>query len=135
MRPLSQVLEQRLRDAAQTARVMVEARVESKTQADLRQRADQWIQADGYFSDQKTVAVGIAAGPRTVTPSNMTGIVVGMGLDIDTALSPPSREVVVVTATTGTTFTAVFASAHANNFTIDWPFEVLADGAVRLRAR
>lgn len=55
-----------------------------------------------------TLGTAIAAGTRTVTPASMTNIVVGLRLTIG-----GTSEVVTVTATTGTTFTAVFANAHS----------------------
>jgi hypothetical protein len=77
MRPLPPNLQQRLLDAAGTARVMVEARVE--TAADIRQRADQWTAADGWpIANLETLAdgglrlkatAGAAVGPTTVTSS------------------------------------------------------------------
>ena len=57
-----------------------------------------------------TVALAISSGTQTVTPASMTGITVGMSLHI--AANGGTAEDVVVTAVTGTTFTAVFASSH-----------------------
>ncbi|WP_152976554.1 hypothetical protein [Herpetosiphon geysericola] len=55
-----------------------------------------------------TLGTGIVAGTRTVTPASMTGIAVGNKL----AIGGTNPEEVTVTATTGTTFTAVFQYAH-----------------------
>lgn len=54
-----------------------------------------------------TLGTSIAAGARTVTPGSMSWIYVGAKLIIGGA-----TEIVVVTATSATTFDAVFASAH-----------------------
>lgn len=56
-----------------------------------------------------TLGTAIIAGTRTVTPASMTGIAVGKKL----AIGGTDNEEVVVTATTATTFTAVFQYAHA----------------------
>ena len=60
-----------------------------------------------------TIALAITANtaPQAVTPASMAGIVVGSVLAIDTA-TPAVREVVIVTATTGSTFSAVFVNSH-----------------------
>lgn len=57
-----------------------------------------------------TVALAIAAGSQTVTPASMAGIIAGSVLTIDEGAR---QEQVVVTAVAATTFTAVFAQAHA----------------------
>lgn len=64
-----------------------------------------------------TVAVGIAAGTRTVTPASMSNIYTGQRLTIDNGNAV--SESVIVTAVTSTTFTAVFANAHGANFTVN----------------
>lgn len=56
-----------------------------------------------------TLGTAIAAGTRTVTPASMANIYVGQKLRITEATVD---ELVVVTAVTSTTFTAVFARAH-----------------------
>ena len=58
-----------------------------------------------------------ATGSQIVTPASMTGIVVGMLLHFGGA----GAEDVVVTATTGTTFTATFANTHTNGTAITTP--------------
>lgn len=52
----------------------------------------------------------VAAGTHTVTPASMASIYVGAMVIVGTG---SAEEVVTVTAATGTTFTAVFAFAHA----------------------
>ena len=56
-----------------------------------------------------TVAAAISAGTQTVTPGSMASIYTGALLIVGTGAS---QEVVTVTATTSTTFTAVFANSH-----------------------
>lgn len=63
-----------------------------------------------------TVAAGIAAGTRTVTPASMSRIYVGQQLVIDSGAAV--GEVVTVTAITATTFTAVYVNAHGAAFTV-----------------
>jgi len=60
-----------------------------------------------------TIALAITANPvaQVVTPAAMTGIIVGSILMIDNS-APTVREPVVVTAITGTTFTAIFQNSH-----------------------
>lgn len=61
-------------------------------------------------------ATTIAAGTQVVTPLAMTNIVQGMVLNI--ANGTGTAEDVLVTATTATTFTAVFQYAHSGAYTI-----------------
>ena len=58
-----------------------------------------------------SIASAISSGTQTVSPASMTDIYVGSMLLIDSAGTP---ETVTVTAITGSTFTAVFADAHAS---------------------
>lgn len=57
-----------------------------------------------------TIAASIASSPtpQIVTPAAMTNIIVGVALGIDAG----NKETVVVTAITGTTFTAIFNFNH-----------------------
>jgi hypothetical protein len=71
-------------------------------------------------ADTTTVSASLAAGTRTVTPASMTGIVVGSSLTAVDA-DGTSGEEVRVTAVTATTFTAVFANAHASSWLINAP--------------
>lgn len=66
-----------------------------------------------------TIALAITANasPQVVTPASMTSIVVGTLLAIDTA-STTVKEVVEVTAKTGTTFTAIFRNSHGTSISI-----------------
>jgi hypothetical protein len=64
-----------------------------------------------------TVATPVTAGSQAVTPASMKGILVGRRLLIDQ--DNAAAEFVVVTAVTGTTFTAVFANAHAGPFGVN----------------
>jgi hypothetical protein len=57
-----------------------------------------------------SIAAAVSAGTQTVTPASMSNIELGILLAIDTGAN---REIVMVTAVTGTTFTATFASSHA----------------------
>ena len=66
-----------------------------------------------------TLGTAIAAGTRTVTPGAMTGITVGKKL----AIGGTDNEEVVVTAITGTTFTAVFQYAHGTADTVSFIWE------------
>lgn len=74
-----------------------------------------------FYLDRAGTTLGttIAAGSRTVTPGSMTGIVVGMKL----AIGGANPEEVTVTATTGTTFTAVFQYAHNLADTVSFIWE------------
>lgn len=95
---------------------------------------------DGYFEafrdvvaeylttgDETTAATAITAGSTTtVTPVSMTGIAVNVQLVVDVA---DEAEFVVVKATTATTFTAKFATAHAAS---GYPVAV-ASGVARCR--
>lgn len=64
-----------------------------------------------------TVAAPIAAGSTAVTPASMVGIGVGSYLWIDED-DPAIAELVAVTATTGTTFTATFLNYHPGPSTV-----------------
>lgn len=64
-----------------------------------------------------TVAAAVAAGSHTVTPASMTGILLGITLDVTNANGSGS-ESVVVTAVTSTTFTATFVAAKAAGWTV-----------------
>jgi hypothetical protein len=63
-----------------------------------------------------TVALAVTPGVQTVTPAAMTNISTGKYLRIDPGLS--TQEDVLVTAVTGTTFTAVFAQSHVAGFSV-----------------
>jgi len=58
-----------------------------------------------------------ATGLQTVTPFSMTGIAVGKALAVGNP-DNTNREVVVVTAVTGSTFTAVFSSTKSTGWTV-----------------
>lgn len=66
-----------------------------------------------------TIALAITANasPQAVTPAAMTSIVVGSLLAIDTG-SATVKEVVKVTGTTGSTFTAIFRNNHGTAISI-----------------
>jgi hypothetical protein len=68
----------------------------------------------GITAPLATVAASIASGSRTVTPSSMSGIVMGALLYVADA-NGANAETVTVTGTTLTTFTATFANAHAGD--------------------
>lgn len=76
-----------------------------------------------------TVAGTIASGTRTVTPASMAGILVGFQAEIDTG---GSHETVYVTATTSTTFTAVFAAGHTGPWTVKGTYYTACTGACTL---
>jgi hypothetical protein len=57
-----------------------------------------------------TVATAISTGAQTVTPASMAGIYAGTVLTFDPGLG--SREQVVVSTVTSSTFTATFANSH-----------------------
>ncbi len=57
-----------------------------------------------------TLGTAVTPGSQTVTPGSMASIYVGAMLIVDTGTA---QEVVTVTAVTTSTFTAVFANAHA----------------------
>ena len=59
-----------------------------------------------------SVSSSISAGVQTVTPASMSGISTNQALRIDAF---PNIEFVVVTGTTGSTFTANFSLAHAGS--------------------
>lgn len=71
-------------------------------------------------ADLTSVVASLTAGTRTVTPLSMSGIVVGATLTAMNA-DGSNYEVVTVTATTQTTFTAVFAQAKASNWLVHAP--------------
>src|SRR5579862_2745617 len=66
-----------------------------------------------------TIAAAITGSPtpQAVTPASMTEIAVGTVLAIDTG-NPAVREVVVVTAVTGSTFTAAILNNHGTAINI-----------------
>jgi len=66
-----------------------------------------------------TIALAITANaaPQVVTPAAMTSIVVGSVLAIDTA-NPAVKEIVQVSAVTGSTFTAIFNNNHGTAISI-----------------
>jgi len=67
--------------------------------------------------NQTTIAASIATGSQTVTPASMTGIVLGSLLNV--ANSDGSHlEAVTVTAVTGSTFTATFATKTGPGITV-----------------
>ena len=65
-----------------------------------------------------TLTGAVTAGTQTVTPAAMTGISVGTSLAIDTGTA---FEMVTPTATTASTFTAVFAKSHAGGAAVLLP--------------
>jgi len=70
-------------------------------------------------SDQGTnhiLGTAVMSGTHTVAPNSMAGIGVGTLLGIDNGTS--NAEVVVVTGTTPTTFTALFAKSHSASATL-----------------
>lgn len=67
------------------------------------------IVAPSAVNVNTTVAANVAVGAQTVTPATMAGIIIGTPLTISNA-DLSNSEVVTVTATTGTTFDAVFTS-------------------------
>ena len=67
-----------------------------------------------------TVAANIATGLQTVTPASMSGISVGMNLTIWDAFAGFHYEIVVVTAVTGTTFSAVFTLPKTGPVTVSF---------------
>jgi prepilin-type N-terminal cleavage/methylation domain-containing protein len=72
------------------------------------------------FICSTTLTGGVTASttPQTVTPASMTGISVGSSLAIDTGAA---FEMVTATAATASTFTAVFAKAHAGGASVLLP--------------
>lgn len=72
-----------------------------------------------------TLGTVIAAGTRTVTPASMANIYTGQALVISGSAGS-GNERVLVTQTTATTFTAVFANAHAATDSVEAIF-VAAD--------
>ena len=53
----------------------------------------------------------ITPGPATVTPTTMSGIVIGTSIEVDPGVT--GDEMVTVTGVTSTTFTAMFANPHS----------------------
>jgi len=76
-----------------------------------------------------SVSASLTAGVVVVTPASMTNIVVGGALTAVNA-DGTSGEVVTVTATTATTFTATFASNKAANWLVNAPL-IFADGVAK----
>lgn len=70
------------------------------------------LDKDGVALPDTSVALSISSGSQTVTPKSMHNIAVGSKLIID---KDTLTEEVTVTAIAATTFTAVFANAHAVN--------------------
>ena len=66
-----------------------------------------------------TSATTISAGSQTVTPASMANIFVGTQLFFSGGTG--ASETVIVTAVTGTTFTATFANGHSGAYTITTP--------------
>lgn len=77
------------------------------------------------------IVLATAAGLQTVTPDAMTDIVVGLQLLVDTVASGV-QETVVVTAITGSTFTAFFAHAHGTNTPVVGFLKVYQDALIDL---
>jgi len=86
------------------------------------QRFDEsWVELVSTTPGSAVSTAGSAVsgtGSQTVTPVAMRGIGNGMYLLCDTGAS---QEMVVVTGSTGSTFTAVFAKMHSGRFTITAP--------------
>lgn len=75
------------------------------------------INSDPAPTINTTATTAISAGSTTtVTPASMAGIALNSVLSIGLGTTP--YEVVLVTAVTGTTFTAYFANAHSGTYTI-----------------
>lgn len=72
--------------------------------------------------------VNASPSPQTVTPLSMQGISVGTVLLVDVANS----EQVTVTATTATTFTAIFSKQHLPDWTIGTGGTLFQAGSVKL---
>ena len=62
-------------------------------------------------------AITLNASPQIVTPASMTSIIVGTILAIDTG-NAALKEIVQVTAITGSTFTAIFNVSHGTSINI-----------------
>src|SRR5712664_2364867 len=73
-----------------------------------------------------TIALAITANasPQVVTPAAMTSIVIGTILAIDTG-NAALKEIVQVTAVTGSTFTAIFNVSHGTAINIALMIPVL----------
>ena len=75
------------------------------------QKLIQLIEAYNDAKHARAIPNGVnAPGEQTVTPTSMEGIEYGTKLIVDTGIL---QEKVIVTATTSTTFTAVFFDAHS----------------------
>src|SRR5437899_6640073 len=123
--PISQQLQQRILDVAPTARVIVEARVEQT--ADIRQRADQWNNADGglpanieQLADggiRLKATAGAAVGSDVQNAwyrNNETGYTSGNRIDpIANAPVPRNTFIGVSAAWFGTSVAAAYGSAKA----------------------
>lgn len=83
-----------------------------------------------------TIAAAISTGTQTVTPASMANIAVGRQLVINNGAA--DSEMITVTSTTATTFTATFAKAHAANSTVRGCFitdrEIIQDVIATQRA-
>ena len=67
------------------------------------------------YPDPGTISEAIEVGTQVLTPSSMAGVMHGTRLAID---SGSNQEIVIVTATTATTFTATFAKPHKSGAVI-----------------
>jgi len=63
-------------------------------------------------------AITASGSPQAVTPVSMTSIAIGALLMIDTGAAATVKETVKVTATTGSTFTAIFRNNHSGGMSI-----------------
>lgn len=83
-----------------------------------------------------TIAAAISTGTQTITPASMANIAIGRQLVINSGAT--DSELIVVTATTATTFTATFAKAHAANSSVRGCFvtdrEIIQDVIATQRA-
>src|SRR5437899_2065859 len=123
--PISQQLQQRILDVAPTARVIVEARVEQT--ADIRQRADQWNNADGGLPANIEVladggirlkaTAGAAVGSDVQNAwyrNDETGYTSGNRIDPITGAPVPRNTFIGVSAAWfGTSVAAAYGSAKA----------------------
>jgi hypothetical protein len=83
-------------------------------------------------SSATTVVASLSAGTQTVTPVSIAGIIVGGSLTAVNA-DGTSGEVVMVTAITATTFTAVFTNSHTANWLLNAPL-VYENGVAKTTA-
>jgi len=72
---------------------------------------------DLFRSGAIALAITLNASPQVVTPASMTSIIVGTILAIDTG-NAALKEIVQVTAITGSTFTAIFNVSHGTSINI-----------------